>query len=165
MGVNKVILVGHLGKDPELRYTQSQTPVANFSLATTEKRKDPSGNWVDNTEWHNIVTFGKTAENCSNFIKKGRQVYIEGRIQTRKWTDKEGKDRWTTEIVANTVQFLGSKGDGAGGGNYVSNTNGGGSSAPSPLDALPSADTISSSGSSGASSSGDVSFEDDDIPF
>ncbi|MGA1191576.1 MAG: single-stranded DNA-binding protein, partial [Bdellovibrionota bacterium] len=95
MGVNKAILIGRLGKDPEIRYTQSQTPVTNFSLATSERRKDPqSGNWLEQTEWHNVVTFGKTAENCSNFLKKGREVYIEGRIQTRKWQDKEGKDRW-----------------------------------------------------------------------
>ena len=155
MGVNKAILVGRLGKDPEIRYTQSQTPVANFSLATSERRKDPqSGNWLEQTEWHNIVTFGKTAENCSNFLKKGREVYIEERIQTRKWQDKEGKDRWTTEIIANTVQFLGGR-DGAGSesdGGYSRPTD----SNESALSSLPSADSLSGS---------DVSFDDDDIPF
>ena len=154
MGVNKAILIGRLGKDPEIRYTQSQTPVTNFSLATSERRKDPqSGNWLEQTEWHNIVTFGKTAENCSNFLKKGREVYIEGRIQTRKWQDKEGKDRWTTEIVANTVQFLGGR-DGAGADS--SGYSGASGGANDALSSLPSADSLSSS---------DVSFDDDDIPF
>lgn len=105
-GVNKVILIGNLGRDPELRYTQGGTAVANFSLATTERAKK-DGEWVDQTEWHNIVVFGKVAENCSNFLGKGSTAYIEGRIQTRKWQDKEGHERSTTEIVANTVQFLG----------------------------------------------------------
>ena len=151
MGVNKAILIGRLGKDPEIRYTQSQTAVANFSLATGERRRDQSGNWVEHTEWHNVVVFGKTAENCSNFLKKGREVYIEGRIQTRKWQDKEGKDRWTTEIVANTVQFLGGKDGGA--------SDYGSASSESALSSLPSADSLAGGGPA------DVSFDDDDIPF
>jgi single-strand DNA-binding protein len=116
-GVNKVILIGNLGRDPEVRYTQSGTAVSNFSLATTERQKK-EGEWVDHTEWHNIVVFGKVAENCSNYLSKGSSVYIEGRIQTRKWTDKEGGERQTTEIVAQNVQFLSgsSKGGGAGAG-------------------------------------------------
>jgi single-strand DNA-binding protein len=152
MGVNKVILLGNLGKDPELRYTQSQTPVCSFSLATSERRKDASGNWGDHTEWHNIIAFGKTAENSANFLKKGRQCYIEGKIQTRKWQDKEGKDRWTTEIIANTIQFVGGKGEGRGAGGGAEE-----SSSPPPLpSSLRSADSI------GGDS---VTFDEDDIPF
>ena len=160
MGVNKAILLGNLGKDPELRYTPSQVPVCNFSLATSERRKDSNGQWSDHTEWHNVIAFGKTAENCSNFLKKGRQVYIEGKIQTRKWTDKEGKDRYTTEILANTVQFVGAKEGGGrseGGGKSY-----GGPEAPGSVSmpSLPTADALAS-GSGG----GDVTFDDDDIPF
>lgn len=105
-GVNKVILIGNLGRDPELRYTQSGTAVCNFSLATTERTKQ-GGEWTDHTEWHNVVVFGKAAESCSNYLAKGSSAYIEGRIQTRKWQDREGKDRTTTEIIANAIQFLG----------------------------------------------------------
>jgi len=156
MGVNKVILLGNLGKDPELRYTSNQKPVCSFSLATTERRMDASGKWNDHTEWHNIVTFGKTAENCSQYLKKGRQAFIEGRIQTRKWQDKEGRDRYTTEILAASVQFIGG-GKGAGS-ESRSETNGGSNGAGHEvLATLPSADEIS-----GADS---VSFDDDDIPF
>lgn len=160
MGVNKVILVGNLGKDPELRYTQSQTPVCTYSLATGERRKDASGNWVDHTEWHNVVCFGKTAEHCSNYLKKGRQVYIEGKIQTRKWQDKEGKDRYTTEILANTVQFLGTgSGKGASSGVVMEST-------PAPSEGVsPAAFAGLQSADSIASGADDVSFDDDDIPF
>lgn len=105
-GVNKVILIGNLGRDPEVRYTQQGTAVANFSLATTERQK-VKGEWEDVTEWHNIVVFGKSAENADKYLSKGSQVFIEGRIQTRKWQDREGKDRTTTEIIANAIQFLG----------------------------------------------------------
>ena len=157
MAVNKVILVGNLGKDPEMKYTNSQMAIARFSIATTEKKKDQSGNWVDQTEWHRVVTFGKTAENCNNYLKKGRQVYVEGRIQTSKWQDKEGKDRYTTEIIANTVQFLGGKGGGMSSDIQVdSMPDDRGSSV---LSSIPSADSLA------ASASGEVSFDDDDIPF
>ncbi|GAB4266760.1 MAG: single-stranded DNA-binding protein [Deferrisomatales bacterium] len=105
-GVNKAILIGNLGKDPELRYTQSGSAVANFTLATTERRKQ-GDEWGDHTEWHNIVVFGKTAERCNQYLQKGSQVYLEGRIQTRKWEDRDGNTRYTTEIVAFDVQFLG----------------------------------------------------------
>lgn len=150
MGVNKVILLGNLGKDPELRYTQSQTPVCSFSLATSERRKDASGNWGDHTEWHNIIAFGKTAENSANFLKKGRQCFIEGKIQTRKWQDKEGKDRWTTEIIANTIQFVGGKGEGRG----------------AATDDAGSPPAIPSSVRAADSIGGDsVAFDEDDIPF
>ncbi len=157
MGVNKVILLGRLGKDPELRYTSSQLPVASFSLATGERRKDQSGNWVEHTEWHNITTFNKTAELCSNYLKKGREVYIEGRIQTRKWQDKEGKDRYTTEIIANSVQFIGSRSDGAGSGSSAS-------SGAMPFSEEGPAD-MSVGNSGGAPADMDAGFGDDDIPF
>ena len=157
MGVNKVILLGNLGKDPELRYTSGQTAVCSFSLATGERRKDASGTWVDHTEWHNIVTFGKTAENCKNFLAKGRQAFVEGRIQTRKWQDKEGKDRYTTEIVANTVQFIGGKGAGTAAAVESSAQ----SDAGKFVDALPTADSLAGGGGQDAP----IAFEEDDIPF
>jgi len=104
-GVNKAILIGNLGKDPEVRYTQSGTAVGNFTLATTERRKQGE-EWVDHTEWHNIVAWGRQAELCSQYLQKGSTVYIEGRIQTRKWQDKDGNNRYSTEIVVNDIQFL-----------------------------------------------------------
>ncbi|TLN26510.1 single-stranded DNA-binding protein [bacterium] len=126
-GVNKVILIGNLGKDPEVRYTQGGTAVCNFSLATTERQKK-GDEWVDHTEWHNIVLFGKSAENANQYLKKGSTCYIEGRIQTRKWQDKEGKDRYTTEILAQNIQFLGGGAGRQGGGGGSSY---GGDSGPS----------------------------------
>jgi single-strand DNA-binding protein len=107
--VNKVILIGNLGRDPELRYTKNGQAVANFSLATTERFGGRDGGEErEQTEWHRIVTWGKTAENCAQYLSKGRSVYIEGRIQSREWEDKEGNKRSTTEVVAQRVQFLGS---------------------------------------------------------
>ena len=114
-GINKAILIGNLGRDPELRYTASGTAVANFSLATTESRTNKNGEREDRTEWHRVVAWGRTAELCAQYLAKGRTVYVEGRIQTREWEDKEGQKRRTTEIVANTVQFLGGP-RGSGGG-------------------------------------------------
>jgi single-strand DNA-binding protein len=105
--MNKVLLLGHLGADPELRYTQNQTAVCNFRIATTDYKTDKDGNKQEFTEWHSIVTWQKLAENCGKYLLKGRQVLVEGRLQTRKWQDKEGKDRWTTEIVAEQVKFVG----------------------------------------------------------
>src|SRR5262245_12849889 len=111
-GVNKAIIIGNLGKDPELRYTNSGTPVARFSVATTESWNNKQTNAKEEkTEWHSIVVWGKMAEICGEYLKKGRPVYLEGRIQTRSWDDKEGKKRYTTEIVASNVQFLGSRGE------------------------------------------------------
>lgn len=147
-GVNKVILVGHLGKDPEMRYAASGLAIANFSLATSENRKDKEGNKETKTEWHRIVAFGKLAEICGEYLNKGKQIYIEGRIQTNKWEDKEGNTRYTTEIIASTMQMLGSKGDNAGGGSYGgggggessggSSSGGGGEQPPPPdLDDIP----------------------------
>jgi single-strand DNA-binding protein len=120
-GVNKVILIGNLGKDPEVRFTPSGAAVANFNIATNESWTDKSGQKQEKTEWHRIVVWGKLAELCGEYLKKGRQAYVEGRLQTREWTDKEGKKNYTTEIVAQTVQFLGggpgrSEGGGGGGG-------------------------------------------------
>ena len=106
-GVNKVILIGNLGRDPELRYTQSGQAVANFSLATTEVFFNREKERKERTEWHRIEVWGKSAENCAQYLSKGRTVYVEGRLQTREWEDKEGQKRRTTEVVAQTVQFLG----------------------------------------------------------
>ena len=139
-GINKVILIGNLGKDPELRYTPSGTAVASFSLATSEKWKDRDGNMQDKTEWHNIVVWGRQAEIAKEYLAKGRQVYIEGRIQTRSWDDKDGNKRYTTEIIAQRLNFLGSRGD----------QGGGGSSSDAPPEAPP---------------PGDLGAEDDDLPF
>lgn len=111
-GVNKVILIGNLGRDPEIRYTQSGQAVTNFTLATNETWKDKDGQKAEKTEWHRIVAWGKLAELCSQYLAKGRTVYIEGRLQTRDWEDKDGHKRQTTEINASTVQFLGGQGDG-----------------------------------------------------
>lgn len=114
--VNKVILVGNLGRDPELRYTQGGQAVANFTIATTERFSTRDGDRQERTEWHRIVTWGKTAELCAQYLSKGRSVYLEGRLQTREWEDKEGQKRKTTEITAQTVQFLGGRGGAGGGG-------------------------------------------------
>lgn len=116
MSVNKVILVGNLGKDPELRYTPSGTAVASFSLATTERYKDREGNRQEKTEWHNIVAWRQLAEICGKFLHKGKQVYIEGKIQTRSYDDRDGNKRYITEIVADQMQMLGSREDNQGGG-------------------------------------------------
>lgn len=110
-GINKVILIGNLGADPEVRFTPSGQAVANFRIATSESWTDKSsGQKQERTEWHRIVVWGKLAELCGEYLKKGRQCYVEGRLQTREWTDKEGKKNYTTEVVAQTVQFLGSGG-------------------------------------------------------
>ena len=110
-GINKAILVGYLGRDPEIRYTHSGTAVANFTMATTERVGQDR---EERTEWHRIVAFGRLAEICGEYLSKGRQVYIEGRIQTREWEDRDGNKRTTTEIVANNMQMLGSPSEGGG---------------------------------------------------
>jgi len=109
--VNKVILIGRLGKDPEMRYTSSGTAVVNFSLATNHFMKDQDGNNSDQTEWHQVVAFGRTAEVASEYLNKGKLVYIEGRLQTRSWDDQNGQKRYKTEVVCSNLQLLGSKGD------------------------------------------------------
>jgi len=114
-GVNKVILIGNLGADPEVRFTPSGQAVANFRIATNETWTDKNQQKQERTEWHRIVVWGKLGELCGEYLKKGRQAYVEGRLQTREWTDKEGKKNYTTEVVAQSVQFLGG-GAGAGAG-------------------------------------------------
>ena len=160
-GVNKVILVGNLGKDPEVRYSPNGGAVANITIATSESWKDKtSGEKQEKTEWHRVVFFGRLAEIAGEYLKKGAQIYIEGRLQTRKWQDKEGKDRYTTEIVANEMQMLGSR-EGRG--------------APSEFDQSSSGDEGQGRGSSsrapaatssaGGKPSTPPSDFDDDIPF
>ena len=113
--VNKVILVGHLGGDPESRFTQGGTAVATFSVATNESRKNSEGNWEDHTEWHRCVLFGKQAETAAEYVKKGQMVYVEGRWQTRSWEDKEGMKRYSTEVVGNAFTMLGRRNADGGG--------------------------------------------------
>lgn len=111
--LNKVILIGNLGRDPEVRYLPDGGAIANISVATTDVWKDKSGDKQERTEWHRIAFFGRLAEIAGEYLKKGSQVYVEGRLQTRKWQDKEGKERYTTEIVANEMKMLGSRGGGS----------------------------------------------------
>ncbi|MBE9503219.1 MAG: single-stranded DNA-binding protein [Proteobacteria bacterium] len=147
-GVNKVILVGNLGRDPEVRYTKNGQAVASFSLATTERWTGKDGNKEDKTEWHRIVAWGKLGEICGEYLVKGKQVYIEGRLQTRDWDDKDGNKKSTTEIVANNMVMLSQAGGSqqSYGGNQQASSGGG------------------QTGSSGGSNDAD-DFEDDDIPF
>lgn len=161
-GVNKVILIGNLGKDPEVRYTPSGQAVANFNIATTESWNDKQGQRQDRTEWHRIVVWGKTAELCGEYLAKGRQVYLEGKLQTRSYDDREGKKVYTTEVVANTVQFIGSRGDAQGGGG--GSMGGGGQRRPQSND--------QGGGNQGGSGGGqDMGYDygpppaDDDVPF
>ncbi len=111
VGVNKVILIGNLGADPEVRYLNTGTAVANFRMATTQNIKNREGERQARTEWHRVVAFGRLAEICGEYLNKGKQVYIEGRLQTRSWDDRDGNKLWTTEIIATTMQMLGSPGD------------------------------------------------------
>ncbi len=108
--VNKVILIGNVGKDPECRYTESGTALANLTLATTNRWKNKQGEPQEETEWHRVVAYGKLAEIIEKYVQKGKPLYIEGRLQTRKWTDKQGVDKYTTEIIAESLQMLGQKG-------------------------------------------------------
>ena len=112
--VNKAIILGNLGRDPELRHTQSGQAVCQLSVATTEQWTDQSGERQEKTEWHRISVWGRSAEACAKYLSKGRQVYVEGRVETRKWQDKDGNDRYSTEIRANQVLFIGGGGAGAG---------------------------------------------------
>jgi len=121
--LNKVFLIGNLGQDPEVRHTNSGQPVANLRVATSRRVKDRDGNWNDQTEWHSVVCFARTAENVAQYLHKGSKVFIEGRIQTRSWDDREGKKQYRTEVVAENLRFLDSRGGGDGGGS----TGGGGS--------------------------------------
>ena len=128
-GVNKVILIGNLGKDPETRYMPSGSAVTNMRIATNEQWKDKqTGEQQERTEWHSIAMFGRLAEIAAEYLRKGSQVYIEGKLRTRKWQDKEGKDRWTTEIVADEMNMLGGKGGGGAAGATTGAAAGAGSS-------------------------------------
>ena len=107
--INKVILIGHLGRDPELKYTKDNNPICNISLATARRWKDSQGNIQEETEWHRVAFFGKTAEVANKYLRKGNPVYVEGRLRTRKYTDKEGIERYQTEVICETLQLLGGK--------------------------------------------------------
>jgi single-strand DNA-binding protein len=146
-GINKVILVGNLGKDPEVRYAQSGMAICKLRLAVTERVKDGAEGWKDATEWFSVTVFGKTAENAGQYLQKGRQVYVEGRFKTDKYKDKEGVERTSFEVIANTLQYLGGQGAGGGG----ARRDGGGSSPPGRNgdEAPPASD----------------GFVDDDLPF
>jgi single-strand DNA-binding protein len=153
-GVNKVFLLGRLGKDPEMKATQGGMTIANFTLATSDRTKDAQGNWQDHTEWHNLVAFQRTAEIVRDYCKKGSQIFVEGKIQTRSWDDKEGHKKYWTEILVNELSLLDGKpgGSGEGGGSYSkSNTASYGSSAPAAPAAAP--------------DYADQGITDDDIPF
>ena len=150
-GVNKVFLLGNVGKDPEIRSTASGMTVASFTLATADRQKDQQGNWTDKTEWHNLVCFQRTAEIVRDYVKKGTQLFIEGKIQTRSWDDKEsGQKRYKTEILVNELTLLGSKGGGESGGSSYSKSS-----------------TASFDQRTPASQPdyADVGITDDDIPF
>jgi single-strand DNA-binding protein len=153
-GVNKVFLLGNVGKDPEIRTTQSGTIVASFSLATADRAKDQQGNWADKTEWHNLVAFQRTAEIVRDYVKKGTQIFVEGKIQTRSWDDKtSGEKKYRTEILVNELSLLGGRG-----------AEGGGSSSSSGY----SGSRASSSASASAPAANDYADQgitDDDIPF
>lgn len=148
--VNKVILIGNLGKDPEVRYMPSGDAITNITLATTDTWKDKNGEKQERTEWHRVAFFSKLAEIAGEYLKKGSQVYVEGRLQTRKWQDKDGQDRYTTEIVADRMQMLGSR---AGGGNSFE-----------VID-KPSAAAGGGGGKPAAKSGGEFDDFADDIPF
>ena len=150
-GINKVILIGNLGKDPDVRYTQGGAAIANITVATNESWKDKNtGETQEKTEWHNVVFFSRLAEIVGEYLRKGSQVYIEGKLQTRKWTDKSGNDRYTTEIVANEMQMLGSR-SGSGASDKYS------TAVPTPTPKPKAADSSASTSSADAF--------DDDIPF
>ena len=146
--VNKVILIGNLGKDPETRYLPSGDAVTNISVATSEKWKDKSGEQQEHTEWHRVAFFGKTAEIAGEYLKKGSPVYVEGRIRTRKWQDKEGNDKYSTEIVADRMQLLGGRSGGA-----------------ESMAREPATATAGGGGSKPAPRKGTIEELDDDIPF
>jgi single-strand DNA-binding protein len=149
--VNKVILIGNLGRDPEIRYMPSGDAVANLRIATTDKFKDRSGEQQEVTEWHSVAFFGKQAEICGQYLKKGSQIYVEGSLRTRKWQDKDGNDRYTTEIRGDRMQMLGGRGGGGGGG---------AAEFDAPADNAPRDNKPAAAG--GGAGFGDM---DDDIPF
>jgi single-strand DNA-binding protein len=160
-GLNKVMLIGNLGQNPELRFTQSGQAVLTMRMATNERFKNRDGEWQDRTEWHNVVVWGKRAEGLNKVVEKGTHMYVEGRLQTRSWEDKSGQKRYTTEIVARNVLLLGGRGGGGGGGGkppppgdddhgYGGSYGGGGGG---------------NYGGGGGGGGGNNDFSDDDIPF
>ncbi len=151
-GVNKVFLLGNVGKDPEIRATQGGMTIASFTLATADRQKDAQGNWADKTEWHNLVAFQRTAEIVRDYVKKGTQIFVEGKIQTRSWDDKEsGAKKYRTEILVNELSLLGKPGGGEGGGSYSKSSS--------------SSASYGSSAPAAAPDFADQGITDDDIPF
>lgn len=156
-GINKVIVVGRLGNEPEVKMISPNQTVARFSVATSENWVDKMGNKQERTEWHRVVAWGKLAEICGKYLQKGRQVYVEGRLQTNSWEDQQGQKRYSTEIVANTVEFLGS----------TAGASSGGASMGSQSDrSMGSSNSMGSSSSQGFNDFGpEPTFEDDQVPF
>jgi single-strand DNA-binding protein len=159
-GINKVILVGNLGNDPETRYTQAGAAITNVSVATSETWKDKqTGQPQERTEWHRVVFFNRLGEIAGEYLRKGSKIYVEGSLRTRKWQDKEGQDRYTTEIVGNEMQMLDSRGDGQGGRNNEYNQ------APQQRSAPAQQSAPASAPAAAAAPGGDFGSFDDDIPF
>ena len=146
-GLNKALLIGNLGADPEIKYSANGTAIANLRLATAERRKNRDGEWEDITEWHRVVMFGKQAETCKDYLKKGSRIYVEGRIQTRSWDDQNGQKHYATEIIGNSFIFLEAKGSDTSMGSHRSSASSSSfdSSQPPPIH--------------------DVSQDEDDLPF
>jgi single-strand DNA-binding protein len=160
-GVNKVIILGNLGKDPEMRYQPNGGAIANFNVATSETFKDKEGNKQERTEWHRVVLFGRTAEVAAEYLRKGSTAYIEGRLQTRKWTDKEGQERYTTEIVGDRLQLVGGRNGGQG--NHDEDDEPRGNSRTQSVNQR-SAPSQNSAGGNGSYQL-DQELDDSDIPF
>lgn len=164
-GLNKVMIIGNLGKDPEMKYTPQGTPITSFSVAVSRSRKSPDGQWIEETEWFRVIAWEKLAETCNEYLHKGSKVYIEGRLQTRKWTGQDGQERQTVEVIANDMQTLdprpanqGGYGDGEGGGSSYRNER---SERPAPQT------RAGAASGAGNESSGydDTDMDVDDIPF
>ena len=171
-GVNKVLLLGNVGKDPEIRASQGGMTIASFTLATADRQKDQTGQWTDKTEWHNLVAFGRTAEIVRDYVKKGTQIFVEGKIQTRSWDDKEsGQKKYRTEILVNDMSLLGGRGESAGGGapersgSYAASgsQSGGYGSGGNYAGARP--NTSSGGNSQSVPDYADQGITDEDIPF
>lgn len=161
--VNKVILIGNLGVDPEVRYTPSGQAVANFRIATSENWNDKQGQKQERVEWHRIVAWGKLGELCGEYLAKGRQVYVEGRLQTRQWKDRDGQDRYTTEVHAQSITFLGSRGDSAEGGPRQGQAQGAGAAAGGARRSAP--QQQGGGMDDGGFDYGPPPMTDDDVPF
>ncbi len=178
-GVNKVLLLGNVGKDPEIRASQGGMAIASFTLATADRQKDQTGQWTDKTEWHNLVAFGRTAEIVRDYVKKGTQIFVEGKIQTRSWDDKEsGQKKYRTEILVNDMSLLGGRGDSAGAGAAVgagsseraggyggSGSQGGGYGSSGNYAGARASTGSGSSYSQPANDYADQGITDEDIPF